>query len=80
MVRFIPQRLKSPYHSDSRHTSTTNSRNPSPMRSKGDTMGPEGRMDTGLVLTVVVLRVSMSQPRSGSKLGEARLTPFRHEI
>lgn len=54
MVRIIPNRLK-PGSSKESH-STTASRTASPMRGKGDSGSPEGGVDTGLVLTVVILK------------------------
>jgi len=57
MVRIIPNRLKPGYSSSSNTNSSPNSRNASPMRSKGDSASPEGRKETGLVLGVVVIRV-----------------------
>ncbi|KAK4452315.1 phosphatidylserine decarboxylase-domain-containing protein [Podospora aff. communis PSN243] len=56
MVRIIPNRLKPGFSSSSTANSSPNSRNVSPMRSKGDSASPEGRKDTGLVLAVAVLR------------------------
>ncbi|KAK0614134.1 phosphatidylserine decarboxylase-domain-containing protein [Immersiella caudata] len=56
MVRIIPNRLKPGYSSSSTANSSPNSRNVSPMRSKGDSASPEGCKETGLVLAVAVLR------------------------
>ncbi|KAK3360116.1 phosphatidylserine decarboxylase-domain-containing protein [Lasiosphaeria hispida] len=56
MVRIIPSRLKPSFSSSSTTNSTTNSRSASPMGSKGDSASPEGRKETGLVLSVVILR------------------------
>ncbi|KAK0616063.1 phosphatidylserine decarboxylase-domain-containing protein [Bombardia bombarda] len=54
MVRIIPNRLKP---GTTTSNSNTNSRSASPMRSKGDPTSPDGgRQDTGLVLSVVILR------------------------
>ncbi|KAK5658527.1 hypothetical protein OQA88_1919 [Cercophora sp. LCS_1] len=55
MVRIIPSRLKSGITSSSAN-SNANSRNASPMRSKGDSASPEGRKDNGLALSVHILR------------------------
>ncbi|KAL2020916.1 hypothetical protein VTK56DRAFT_7803 [Thermocarpiscus australiensis] len=56
MVRIIPNRLKPSYASSSAANSSSNSRSVSPMRSKGDSASPEGRKDSGLALSVVILR------------------------
>lgn len=62
MVRLIPNRLRGSYSNSSSTKSTTNnnnntSRTGSPMRSKGDSASPEGRRETGLVLSVGILKV-----------------------
>lgn len=61
MVRLIPNRLRGSYSNSSSTKSTTNnnntSRTASPMRSKGDSASPEGRRETGLVLSVGILKV-----------------------
>jgi len=59
MVRFIPNRLRGSYSNNSSSNKPTNntSRTASPMRSKGDSASPEGRRETGLVLSVGILKV-----------------------
>lgn len=71
MVRLIPNRLRGSYSNSSSTKSTTtnnNNNNPSrtasPMRSKGDSASPEGRRETGLVLSVGILKVGPSVPTS----------------
>ncbi|KAI3391382.1 hypothetical protein diail_7468 [Diaporthe ilicicola] len=54
MVNIIPQRLKS--SSRLNNGSAATSRNASPMRSKGDSASPEGRRETGLMLSTVILK------------------------
>ena len=66
MVRIIPNRLKPSLSNIA--GSTSHSRNVSPMRNKGDSASPEGRRDTGLVLSVVILRARdlAAKDRSGT--------------